>query len=156
MTRELTTSPLDRQNILNNQYAMTEIEKATQIQGIPFEGRTVVLKDQIADFFEITTRTIDNYLERFGEELTQNGYEVLKGRRLKELKLAIHELDVHETDFVNILKTPQLGIFDFRRIWPSSCSITASAPQNIGLRQRQCMAAKRVRKAPTRVTRTPR
>lgn len=114
MAKDLTASPVDRQNILNNQYALSEIEKATQIQGIPFEGRTVVIKEQIADFFEVTTRTVDNYLERFDEELAQNGYEVLKGKRLKKLKLAIQGLDVHETDFVNILKTPQLGIFDFR------------------------------------------
>lgn len=114
MAKDLTNSAIDRQNILNNQYALMEIEKATQIQGIPFEGRTVVLKEQIADFFEVTVRTVENYLEKFEEELAQNGYEVLKGKRLKELKLAIQGLDVPETDFGNILKTPQLGIFDFR------------------------------------------
>jgi len=39
---------------------------------------------------------------------------VLRGNRLKEMKLAIQALDVTETDFGNIAKTPQLGIFDFR------------------------------------------
>lgn len=114
MGKDLTESLVDRQNILNNDYALVEIEKAAQIQGIPFEGRTVVLKDQIADFFEVTLRTVENYLEKYENELAQNGYEVLKGKRLKELKLAIQALDVPETDFGNILKTPQLGIFDFR------------------------------------------
>jgi len=114
MSKDLTTSEIDRQNILNNPYALTEIEKATGIQGIPFEGRTVVLKEQVAAFFEVTGRTVENYLESHGEELGRNGYEVLRGNRLKEMKLAIQALDVTETDFGNIAKTPQLGIFDFR------------------------------------------
>ena len=114
MSKDLTTSEIDRQNILNNPYALTEIEKATGIQGIPFEGRTVVLKEQVAAFFEVTARTVENYLESHGEELARNGYEVLRGNRLKEMKLAIQALDVPETDFGNIARTPQLGIFDFR------------------------------------------
>jgi hypothetical protein len=112
--KDLTTSEIDRQNILNNPYALREIEKATGIHGIAFEGRTVVLKEQVATFFEVTPRTVDNYLEKFGPELARNGYEVLKGKRLKAMKLATCSQDVHETDFVNISKAPQLGIFDFR------------------------------------------
>ncbi len=114
MSKDLTTSEIDRQNILNNRYALAEIEKATGIQGIPFEGKTVVLKEQVAAFFEVTPRTVDNYLEKFSEELGRNGYAVLKGKRLKAMKLAIAALDVHETEFVNISKIPQLGVFDFR------------------------------------------
>ncbi|MCL2330205.1 MAG: DNA-binding protein [Phycisphaerae bacterium] len=114
MNKDLTNSPVDRQNILNNPYALAEIEKAAGIRGIPFEGKTVVLKEQVAVFFEVTTRTVDNYLEQNAAELVQNGYEVLKGNRLQTLKLAIVDLDVHEVNFVNIAKAPQLGIFDFR------------------------------------------
>jgi len=50
MSKDLTTSEIDRQNILNNPYALIEIEKAAGIQGIPFEGRTVVLKEPVASF----------------------------------------------------------------------------------------------------------
>jgi hypothetical protein len=114
MSKDLTNSPVDRQNILNNNYALVEVEKAIGIKGIPFEGGTVVLKEQVADFLEVTTRTVDNYLERFGDELAQNGYEVIRGKRLQELKLRLSESDVHETDFVNIKKAPQVGIFPFR------------------------------------------
>lgn len=114
MAKDLTNSAVDRQNILNNPYALAEIEKAAGIQGIPFEGNTVVLKEQVAGFFEVTVRTIENYLEQNAEELARNGYEVLKGNRLKKFKEAIHILDVPETDFGNIAKTPQLGVFDFR------------------------------------------
>ncbi|HNP64832.1 MAG TPA: DNA-binding protein [Woeseiaceae bacterium] len=112
MGKDLTTSEIDRQNILNNPYALAEIEKAAGIQGIPFEGRTVVLKEQVASFFEVTTRTVDNYLEKFAPELGRNGYEVLRGNRLKTLKLAIQGTLGHEIDFVT--KTTVLGVFDFR------------------------------------------
>lgn len=111
--KDLTVSQVDRQNILNNSFALKEVEKATQIGGVPFEGKRVVTKEQVATFFDVTPRTIDNYLERHGEELRQNGYEVLRGKRLAALKLEISRLGVNETDFVNI-KVPQLGIFDFR------------------------------------------
>ncbi len=114
MNKDLTNSSVDRQNILNNPYALAEIEKATGIQGIPFEGKTVVLKEQVASFFEVTLRTVENYLEQHAQELAQNGYEVLRGNRLKLFKEVIKGLDVTETDFGNIAKTPQLGIFDFR------------------------------------------
>ena len=114
MSKDLTNSAVDRQNILNNPYALSEIEKAAGIRGIPFEGKTVVLKEQVAAFFEVTVRTVENYLEQNAEELVQNGYEVLKGKRLQELKLAIQGLDDPETDFGNISKAPQLAAFDFR------------------------------------------
>ncbi|TXI27388.1 MAG: DNA-binding protein [Nitrosomonas oligotropha] len=114
MSKDLTNSSIDRQNILNNPYAVAEIEKAAGIHGIPFEGKTVVLKEQVASFFEVTLRTIENYLEQHAHELSQNGYEVLRGNRLKSFKEVIKGLDVTETDFGNIAKTPQLGIFDFR------------------------------------------
>ncbi|MER0204089.1 MAG: DNA-binding protein [Nitrosomonas sp.] len=112
MNKDLTNSSIDRQNILNNPYAVAEIEKAAGIQGIPFEGKTVLLKEQVATFFEVTARTIDNYIEKFSDELRQNGYEVLRGNRLKQLKLSLSSQSDHEIDFVT--KTTVLGVFDFR------------------------------------------
>lgn len=112
MAKDLTTSEIDRQNILNNPYALSEIEKAAGIKGIPFEGTSVVLKEQVAAFFEVQPRTIDNYLARHSEELQRNGYEVLRGKRLKDLKLQIIATFGNETDFIT--KTTILGVFDFR------------------------------------------
>jgi len=71
MAKDLTTSAIDRQNILNNPYALSEIEKAAGIQGIPFEGKTVLLKEQVATFFDVIVRTIENYLEHNSEELAK-------------------------------------------------------------------------------------
>ena len=113
MKKDLTTSAVDRQNVLNNPYALAEIERAAGVQGIPFEGKTVLLKEQVAVFFEVSTRTIDNYIEKFGDELLRNGYEVLRGIRLKSLKSSLIALEGgHEIDFVT--KTTVLSVFDFR------------------------------------------
>ena len=114
MSKNLTNSAIHRQNILNNPFALQEIEKATHITGIPFEGKTVVLKEQVADFFEVTLRTVENYLSQSEEELARIGYEVIKGNRLKSFKSALKDMDVPEKYFWNIAKTPQLGILDFR------------------------------------------
>ena len=109
--KDLTVSAVDRQNILNNPYTLQEIEKAAHIEGIPFEGETVVLKEQVSAFFEVTPRTVENYLEKYDHELRQNGYEILRGNRLKELKLSIRKHFGNETDFVT--KTTVLGVFRF-------------------------------------------
>ncbi len=50
MNKDLTSSDIHRQNILNNPYAVQEIEKAFQVRGIPFEGKTVLLREQVEDF----------------------------------------------------------------------------------------------------------
>lgn len=115
MAKDLTNSNVDRQNILNNQYALAEIQKAVNVAGIVFEGKMIFFKEQVADFFEVTSRTIDNYLTQFEVELTQNGYVVLRGKRLRELKLLLKENHVSEIDFVNT-STSQIGIFDFKSL----------------------------------------
>ncbi len=113
MAKDLTNSNVDRQNILNNQYALNEIQKAIKLQGILFENKLVFLIDHLADFYEVTPRTIKNYLSNFEDELKNNGYEVLRGKRLSDFKLTAKWADVSEIDFPDI-KAPQLGIFDFR------------------------------------------
>ena len=101
--QDLTNSTLHRQNILNNPFALQEIEKATRIQGFAFEGRSVVFKEQAAAFFDVSPRTIDNYIDKYGDELRRNGYEVLTGNRLKLFKSSLQEMDVDEINFVNII-----------------------------------------------------
>jgi hypothetical protein len=112
MSKDLTNSSIDRQNILNNPYALQEIKKAARIQGVPFEGKTVLLREQVATFFEVDIRTINNYLEKYGKELRRNGYEVVRGKRLKTLKSLATDVFGKETDFLT--KTTVLGVFDFR------------------------------------------
>ena len=116
MNKELTdaNSSIERQNILNNKYAIEAISNEMALNTIPFEGKSVLLKEQVAKFFEVSTRTIDNYLSEFDSELQKNGYELLEGKKLATIKLAIKGMDDHEIDFAIINKSARLGIFDFR------------------------------------------
>ncbi|MDL1968955.1 MAG: hypothetical protein LWW97_10540 [Deltaproteobacteria bacterium] len=77
MSKKLTNSTIECQNVLNNPYAVTKIQKATDLRCIFFEDRNWLNKEQIASFFEVTPRTIDNYLNKYESELSYNGYEVL-------------------------------------------------------------------------------
>lgn len=112
MAKDLTASSVARQNILNNTYALHEIQKAVGLTGILFESEFRFVKKQLADFFEISERTIENYVEKYEKEIAKNGYEVIKGKRLADFKLVVQHLHVPEMDFVN--KSPQLGVFNFR------------------------------------------
>lgn len=77
MSKDLATSAVDRQNVLNNPDALSEIKRAAAIQAIPFEGKGVVLKEQVAALFEVTVRTVENHLEQNADALRRNGDEVL-------------------------------------------------------------------------------
>jgi len=69
---------------------------------------------------------VENYLEQNAEELARNGYEVLKGNRLKTLKLASQAMDDPETDFGIIRKTARLGVLDFRAFLNLAMLLTES------------------------------
>lgn len=112
MKKDLTTSRLDRQNILNNELAVLEIQKNTQIDCIFFEDRFYLTKEMVASFFEVDIRTIERYISTFSNELKNNGYEVLRGARLKNFKQAYVE---HFGTDINVgTKTTILGVFDFK------------------------------------------
>ncbi|MDD4439560.1 MAG: DNA-binding protein [Tissierellia bacterium] len=124
MSGDLTKSLVDRQNILNNSIALIEIEKATQIKGVVFEGAVKFVKEQISEFFEVDIRTIERCLEQYGEELSHNGYEVLRGKRLKDFAL---EANNQFGADINVgTKTTQLGIFDFRAFLNVAMLLTES------------------------------
>ena len=112
MSKDLTNSPIDRQNILNNGFALEEIKKATNIKGIELEGSMRLTKEQIALFFNIDIRTLERYIEKFGDELSVNGYEVLKGQRLNKFREEISKQFVTGIDVGH--KVRNLAIFEFR------------------------------------------
>ncbi len=114
MTSKLIESKINRQNILNNEYAISEVQNFFEFEQVTFEGKIRFLKEEIATFFEVDTRTIDRYIERYNEELTYNGYEILRGQRLKEF-IELHNSKVNDTNVVDLPKTiPALGVFDFK------------------------------------------
>jgi len=112
MAKDLTVSRLDRQNILNNDLAVDEIQSKAGVCGEFFEDKIFVTREMVATYFDVDIRTISRYIENNNEELCQNGYEVLKGKRLKEF------LDLGKDVFAKDINVPskirQLGVFDFR------------------------------------------
>ena len=111
MTKDLTNSRLDRQNILNNEMAVAEIQEKSGIDGILWDGKIYVTRDMTASYFDVDIRTISRYLEQNSEELEQNGYCVLKGSKLKSFRAAAKE---NGKDIYVPTKTSVLGVFDFR------------------------------------------
>lgn len=108
MGKDLTSSRLDRQNILNNEIAVEEIREKSGVEGIIWNRKLYFTREMTANFFEVDIRTITRYIEQYNDELTENGYEVLKGNRLKEFK------EFFGKDINVPTKTTKLGIFDFR------------------------------------------
>jgi hypothetical protein len=101
-------STIERQNILNNRFAIESIQKALNVEAMFFDGRYCFTKKMVADFYEVDTSTIDRYLTSNADELKFNGYFLCKGKLLKELKLQFGHVINEAT------KTTLLGLFDFR------------------------------------------
>lgn len=106
--KDLTTSAVDRQNVLNNTLATTKLQNLLQLSGMIFENEYKFTVSQVMKFFEIERVTVNRYLAQYEEEFKHNGYDVLKGERLKEFK------DLFGYLLEDGLKAPQLGVFNFR------------------------------------------
>jgi len=106
--KDLTNSNVERQNILNNQYAIQRIQEYIGLSGMLFDGEYRFTTNMVSDFFQIDERTVKRYLEQYESELKHNGYVLIRGNRLKELKLQFgHVINVPT-------KTTVLGLFNFR------------------------------------------
>ncbi|MEG5161028.1 DNA-binding protein [Microcoleus sp. AT3-A2] len=109
MAKDLTSSPLDRQNILNNRYALEKIEEYLGLGGTYYEEELLFTKQQLIEIFGISESTIEKYLSSHNDELSANGYTVLRGQKLREFKAL---MDATVTDYGT--KTTVLGVFTFR------------------------------------------
>lgn len=111
MAKDLTTSRIDRQNILNNELAVEEIQAKAGLEGILWDGKVYVTREMTANYFNVDIRTISRYIEQNSDELTANGYEVLRGKKLKSFICAVRDSGKD----INVpTKTTVLGVFDFR------------------------------------------
>lgn len=123
MNKDLTTSLVARKNVLNNPYALQQLESNLELGGILFEGETVFTKQQVAEILAIDERTIDRYLSSYGDELAGSGYRVVKGKYLKIMRLAYVD-DIHVVDISS--KAPSLGVFTFRALLNLAMLVTES------------------------------
>jgi len=108
MDKNQSISTIERQNVLNNRFAVEAIQKELSVEAMLFEGQYCFTKQMVADFYEVDTSTIERYLSSHSEELQFNGYFLCKGKLLKEFKLQFGLLINKET------KTTVLGLFNFR------------------------------------------
>lgn len=123
MVKDLTESSHDRQNILNNRYALQQAEQHLALGGVAFQGETVFTKQQLMQLYEVSDSTIEKYLVSHADELKANGYTVLKGRKLKEFK------EIAGGVVINYgTKTSVLGVFDFRAVLNLGMLLTESEP----------------------------
>lgn len=106
--KELSDSAIERQNILNNRFAVENVQRALNFTGMLFEGEYRYTKKMVADFYEVDLSTVNRYLAKYDEELKCNGYILCKGKALKMFKSQFGHL-IDETT-----KTTILGLFNFR------------------------------------------
>lgn len=50
VAKDLTTSRIDRQNILNNDFAIEEIQTKSGIEGIPWKNKIYITREMTANF----------------------------------------------------------------------------------------------------------
>lgn len=115
MTKNLVDSYLDRKNILNNKFAVNEISQTYKISGVNFEGKLYYSTQQVADFFDVDIRTIERSIESNRDELSENDYEVLSGKRLADFKQAVVSSDI-TNNFDIRMQAASLSIASFRTI----------------------------------------
>ncbi|MFZ1344448.1 DNA-binding protein [Thiothrix eikelboomii] len=121
MAKDLTNSVVERQNILNNHYALTKAEEHLGLGGIEFKGEYVFTKLQVMELFGISDTTVERYIVAHGEELRSNGYTLLKGKNLKEFKELFNVSFINEGN-----KVPMLGLFNFRAVLNLAMLLTES------------------------------
>ena len=61
MAKDLSTSQIERQNILNNNVALPKIQAALGIEALEYQGVYYVTKQMAADFYEVDLRTINDF-----------------------------------------------------------------------------------------------
>lgn len=112
MSKDLSSSKLDRQNILNNTIALVEIKKAINLKWVNYNNHVYFTKEMLASFFSVDIRTIERYINKYNDELKSNGYTVLKGKELEEF------FEAYKSTFATDInvggKIRSLSVFDFR------------------------------------------
>jgi hypothetical protein len=128
--KDLTQSAIDRQNILNNTEAIDKIQNHIGLVGLLYYGEYLFTSKMVADFFDVTTRTLTNILNENEDEVKHNGYQVIRGQKLKQFKdlfgpllTSVDDLSQKETDFPlskqdtdnqSFKRLKSLAVFNFR------------------------------------------
>lgn len=144
MSKDLTSSSVDRKNILNNNIAIQEVYEQIGFFGFKYDNKYRFTRQQVANYFEVDIRTIERIVEHHKEELEQSGYELYSGSKLRDFKDQIIDFvksakeskvsDMHVGDIVqlyeneldSIAKSPQLSIFTYKAFLNTGMLLTGS------------------------------
>lgn len=118
---DLTNSKHQRQNILNNRYAMEAAEQNLALGGVSYKGETVFTKQQVMGLFDISDATVERYIAANAEELKANGYTLVRGKSLNDFKELVDGTLINEGT-----KTSVLGLFNFRAVLNLAMLLTES------------------------------
>ncbi|MDI9312384.1 MAG: DNA-binding protein [Limnohabitans sp.] len=128
--KDLTNSSIDRQNILNNNQVIENIQTHLGITGMYFDNEYKFTSKMVTEFYNISLSTLKRYVTNYEDEVKHNGYEVLKGQKLKDFKeqfgyfiTKADDPEQTETDFPLLSETldnqaksrlKALAVFNFR------------------------------------------
>lgn len=101
MTKNLTQSSIDRQNILNNTEVIELLESKLDLTGLLYNDEYKFTTKMVMDFYDISRITVIRYVNNHQKELSHNGYQVLKGLKLKEFKNLFGPLIATEYDGIS-------------------------------------------------------
>lgn len=105
---DLTVSSIERQNVLNNRYALQSIRENLDVKGLRYYDELLFTSKMVADFYGVDERTIKRYIHEYGDELRANGYFLSQGKELKNIKIQIgNDINVPA-------KTTIISFFTFR------------------------------------------
>lgn len=121
MATDFTNSAKERQNVLNNKYALAHAENHLSLGGVSYGGETVFTKQQLMELFGVSEATIERYITGHAEELKANGYRLIKGKNLKDFKQLAYGTLISEGT-----KTSVLGVFSFRSLLNLAMLLTES------------------------------
>ncbi len=126
MTKDLTNSAIDRQNILNNGLALQQIQKHLNLGGIAFDGDVYFTKQQLTAIYAVSDSTVERYIKNHAQELQSNGYVLLRGKKLNKFKQIADGTFIDEGTKISVL-----GLFNFRAMLNFAMLLTESEAAKI-------------------------
>lgn len=129
MLKSLVNSKTDRINLLNNPFAVEEIKSQLGIKTHYFDNQYYVTYQEVANFYDVDTRTLRRYLEENKNELKDNGYRLIAKNDFDRF-MAVFGADIN----VRTTRINKLSLFSFR------------AFLNLGMLLKQSEVARTLRK----------
>lgn len=107
----LTNSQVDRKTILDDDRAITEIQKHIDVEGISYENQIIFTKQMTAQIYGVEEKIIDSYISDNLQELIENGYQVIEDKKLIDFISSINRTNSNTT---NLPKFSTLHIFNYK------------------------------------------